>query len=57
MPVLWWLQRHPTGITPVVGTTRPERIGACGDAVPREPDLTHEEWYELWITARGASLP
>ncbi|MEV5597472.1 aldo/keto reductase [Streptomyces sp. NPDC052496] len=55
--LLWWLRRHPAGITPVVGTTRPERIGACADAVRREPDLTHEEWYELWVAARGAPLP
>ncbi|MEU8473230.1 aldo/keto reductase [Streptomyces sp. NPDC029006] len=55
--LLWWLQRHPAAITPVVGTTRPERIGACGDAVSRDPELTHEEWYELWVAARGAPLP
>ncbi len=55
--VLWWLQRHPAGIAPVIGTSRPERIAACRDAVHREPELTHEEWYELWIAARGAPLP
>ncbi|UFR00197.1 aldo/keto reductase [Streptomyces sp. Go40/10] len=55
--LLWWLQRHPAGIAPVVGTTRPDRISACADAVRRRPDLTHEEWYELWVTARGTPLP
>ncbi|WP_245225245.1 aldo/keto reductase [Streptomyces smyrnaeus] len=55
--VLWWLQRHPAAIAPVVGTTRPDRIHACRDAVLREPDLTHQEWYELWVAARGAPLP
>ncbi|MGV9214366.1 aldo/keto reductase [Micromonospora sp. RB23] len=55
--LLWWLQRHPVRVAPVVGTTRPERIGACADAVGREPDLSHEEWYQLWVTARGAALP
>ncbi|WP_225834518.1 aldo/keto reductase family oxidoreductase [Streptomyces sp. NK08204] len=55
--LLWWLQRHPAGITPVIGTSRPERISACRDAVLREPDLTHEEWYELWVAARGRPLP
>ena len=55
--LLWWLQRHPAGIVPVIGSARPERIRACRDAAQREPDLTHEEWYELWITARGAPLP
>ncbi|MEU6213941.1 aldo/keto reductase family oxidoreductase [Streptomyces sp. NPDC004311] len=55
--LLWWLMRHPAGIAPVIGTARPERIHACRDAVLREPDLTHEEWYELWVTARGVPLP
>ncbi|MFF1695884.1 aldo/keto reductase family oxidoreductase [Streptomyces sp. NPDC058257] len=55
--LLWWLQRHPARIAPVVGTSRPERIRACRDAVRREPDLTHEEWYDLWVTARGGPLP
>jgi predicted oxidoreductase len=55
--VLWWLRRHPAGIVPVVGTSRPERIRACRDAAHREPDLSHEEWYALWIAARGAPLP
>ncbi|MGD9482021.1 aldo/keto reductase [Streptomyces sp. TRM70308] len=55
--VLWWLQRHPARIAPVVGTARPERVRACADAALREPDLTHEEWYALWTTARGAPLP
>lgn len=49
--------RHPAGIAPVIGSARPERIRACRDAALREPELTHEEWYELWITARGVPLP
>ncbi|MCI3934532.1 aldo/keto reductase [Streptomyces sp. AN091965] len=55
--LLWWLQRHPARIAPVIGTSRPERIRACRDAVGREPELTHEEWYDLWVTARGGPLP
>ncbi|MFH9725786.1 aldo/keto reductase family oxidoreductase [Streptomyces sp. NPDC017254] len=55
--LLWWLQKHPAGIAPVIGTTRPSRIRACRDAVTRAPGLTHEEWYELWTVARGAPLP
>lgn len=54
--VLWWLRRHPAGIVPVIGTSRPERIRACADAAD-DPQLTHREWYDLWITARGARLP
>ncbi|WP_405386143.1 aldo/keto reductase [Streptomyces sp. NBC_01102] len=55
--LLWWLQKHPAGIVPVIGTTRPERIRACRDAVTRAPGLSHEEWYELWTAARGTPLP
>jgi predicted oxidoreductase len=38
--LLWWIQRHPARIAPVIGTARPERIHACRDAVLREPELT-----------------
>lgn len=55
--LLWWLQRHPARIAPVIGTTSPERIRACRDAATREPELTHEEWYRLWVAARGDRLP
>ncbi|MGW7431614.1 aldo/keto reductase [Streptomyces sp. NPDC054861] len=55
--VLWWLQRHPARITPVIGSSRPPRIRACRDAALHEPDLTHDEWYTLWVSARGAALP
>jgi predicted oxidoreductase len=55
--LLWWLQRHPARIAPVIGSASPQRIAACRDAAEREPDLSHEEWYELWISARGAPLP
>lgn len=55
--LLWWLRYHPARIVPVIGSSRPERIRSCRDAAQREPDLTHEEWYELWVTARGARLP
>jgi predicted oxidoreductase len=55
--VLWWLQRHPAAIRPVIGTTNPARIRACADAATVPPGLSHEEWYSLWLTARGAPLP
>ena len=55
--LLWWLQHHPAAIAPVIGTTNPARIRSCRDAVARRSGLSHEEWYELWVTARGAPLP
>ncbi|MGW7366282.1 aldo/keto reductase [Streptomyces sp. NPDC054841] len=55
--LLWWLRRHPARIAPVIGSVHPDRIRACRDAAQREPDLSHEEWYDLWLTARGVPLP
>ncbi|MEV0001880.1 aldo/keto reductase [Micromonospora sp. NPDC050980] len=55
--VLWWIQRHPARVAPVIGTANPGRIRSCRDAVRREPDLTRQEWYDLWVTARRTPLP
>ncbi len=52
---LAWLLRHPAGIQPVIGTTKPERVRAS--ALADEVTLTREEWYELLIASRGAPLP
>jgi len=50
-----WIMRHPAHIQPIIGTTSPERIrSACrGDWL----DLTREEWYQLFTTARGEEIP
>lgn len=53
--VLAWLLRHPAKIQPVVGTTRPERIKRCAEADRIE--LTREEWYALFVAARGGDVP
>ena len=52
---LAWLLRHPAGIQPIVGTTKIDRLiaGCQADAVA----LSREEWYHLFIAARGAALP
>ncbi len=50
-----WLLRHPAGIQPVIGTTRPERIRAICAA--DEVELTREEWYKLFAAGRGANVP
>jgi predicted oxidoreductase len=53
--VLAWLLRHPAGIQPVIGTRNPQRIRACCEA--DGVVLTREEWYELFVAARGKNLP
>ncbi|MBN1874712.1 MAG: aldo/keto reductase [Anaerolineae bacterium] len=52
---LAWLLRHPSHIQPIIGTTKPERVKASclADAV----DLTRDEWYTLFETARGERVP
>ena len=53
--VLGWLLRHPAGILPVIGTTKPARVQASclADTVT----LTREEWYALLAAVRGESVP
>lgn len=51
--VLGWLMRHPALIQPVIGTTNAERIKACQDAERQAQDMTREEWYALYVSARG----
>ncbi|SET00596.1 aldo/keto reductase [Thorsellia anophelis] len=53
--VLAWLLRHPAKIQPVIGTVNLDRIKACAQALTLE--LTREQWYQLYVTARGQALP
>jgi len=52
---LAWLLRHPAGIMPIVGSTKPERIRECAKAA--EIELSREEWYRLLEAAYGKRLP
>ena len=53
--VLAWLLRHPAGMQPIIGTTKPERVRASclADGI----SLSREEWYALFIAGRGEALP
>lgn len=48
---LGWLLRHPAGIQPIVGTTNVDRVRASARA--DDIEISHEEWYALFATARG----
>jgi len=50
-----WLLRHPAGIQPIIGTTKPDRIRASCRA--DDIELTREEWYALFTAGRGETLP
>lgn len=53
--VLAWLLRHPAGIMPIIGTTKPDRIRESCAAVPVQ--LSRSEWYRLLTAARGEPVP
>jgi predicted oxidoreductase len=55
--VLGWLMRHPAMIQPVIGTMNAERIVACRDAERQAQAMTREEWYTLYVSARGKNMP
>lgn len=55
--VLAWLMRHPAGIEPVIGSSNPQRIAACGDAAAQARAMTGVEWYTLLTAARGRPVP
>lgn len=52
---LAWLMKHPSGIVPIVGSANPERIRETARAA--EVQLDREEWYRLFVAARGEPLP
>jgi predicted oxidoreductase len=52
---LAWLMKHPSGIVPIVGSAKPERIAEAAKA--GELELNREEWYRLFVAARGEPLP
>ncbi|MGA0074105.1 MAG: aldo/keto reductase [Flavobacteriaceae bacterium] len=52
---LAWLAKHPAGIVPVVGSTRPERLAQAMEAM--ETTLTLTEWFTLTEAATGKPCP
>jgi len=52
---LAWLLKHPAGIVPVLGTSKPDRLRACAKAL--DVTLSRDEWYALFTAARGTRMP
>lgn len=52
---LAWLLRHPAGISPLVGSTTPERITSAMTAL--NIDYGREDWYRLLEARNGQSVP
>ncbi len=49
---LAWLLKHPSGIIPIIGSVKPERIRESVRAL--EVPMSRENWYRLMEAARGA---
>lgn len=52
---LAWLLAHPSGILPVVGTNKLDRIARLHDA--GKVVIDRETWFELWTAAEGREVP
>ena len=53
--VLAWLMRLSWNIQPIIGSANPQRIQSAAAATSIQ--LTREDWYSLYVLARGAELP
>ena len=53
--VLAWLLFHPAGITPIVGSTSPQRIRAAAAALAL--DYQRDDWYRLLEARVGEPVP
>ncbi len=52
---LAWLLRHPSGIFPVTGTGKSERIRSAADALAIS--LSREQWFRIWSASTGTGVP
>jgi len=52
---LAWLLKHPAGISPIIGSTTPERIEAAKQAFGFEYERV--DWYRLLEARNGAPVP
>lgn len=52
---LAWLLHHPSGIVPIIGTGKVERIESAVAAL--EVPLTDEQWYRIYIASTGKNVP
>ena len=53
--LLNWLLMHPSGIIPVLGTSKIERVRKALEAT--EITMSREEWFMLWRASTGHEVP
>jgi predicted oxidoreductase len=52
---LAWLLKHPSGIFPVIGTTKRERIVESAQAI--DINLDKQDWFEMLKLVQGREMP
>ena len=52
--VLAWLMKHPAQVSPIIGSTTPERIAAAIASL--DIDYSREDWYRLLEARNGAPV-
>jgi len=50
-----WILAHPSRPLPVIGTNRIDRIESAARAA--DITLAREDWYALWVAAKGHGVP
>lgn len=50
-----WILAHPSQPLPVIGTNKLERIESA--AASLQIGLEREDWYRLWVAAKGHNIP
>ena len=53
--MLAFIQKHPAGIIPVLGTSKINRIESALKA--QDIQMSHEEWYDLYQASTGEQVP
>lgn len=52
---LAWLMKHPSGVFPVIGSTKAERIEEAARSMPI--NLDRQDWFELLRSVMGKEMP
>lgn len=53
--LLAWLLRHPSGITPILGTTKISRVQEA--LAIKDLQIEREDWYSLYSASKGQIVP
>ncbi len=49
-----WIMKHPSGILPIIGSTKINRINSAIEALQIE--ITDEEWFMIWEASTGEEV-